>query len=424
MLFTSIFMLKRPVFLAYFLVVAMFVTRPTVGLAGANLRLELLAGGLCAIALTMDALKPGKTMSRIAFASQISIAFCIFWFCVSTLGTLANAPDLAKSFSVITWCLLNVISAVWVAKNPQHWVPLLRFGSVMSLISLFLAISAWLAATAGVAFIGVQVDPAYGGYAAFVFSLEANILGGLICLWGLVAAYNPLRAIGLRTRVILVSMTPLAILATHTRAALVAYVVGLVLVLLFRPGARKIIFTALVVGFFSVAFILAQSSDSGLEKFSSLLDTSSGTGGLRYRVNSFALSEWWQSPGRLIGLGWNSFGQRHYDDTQPGLRIPSYIGNLPLQILYDGGLISGLLVLVAASIVVVRFARNRKLGIVLCLAIPFIIISISTSALWFLETWLFVGLAWGYQREISRKDREIYLQRDVDFSNRDSTWAR
>jgi hypothetical protein len=392
----AFFVIQKPERLAIFLVISMFATRVSIDVGGLTLRLEHLTGMACIVALVTGALLPKNARTPLLLSSCLSAGLCILWFIGSALSTMAFAPEPSKSISVLLWCVLNFFSALWIAKNPTVWRTLLKSGAALSLVSVTLAILAWVAALAGVSTIGVQVDPTYGGYAAYVMSLEANILAGLLCLWGIVSAINPLKAISNRVRLPILVLTPLAILATHTRAALVAYVVGILIVLVVRKSSRKLVGWALVAGGFVGLVSLSGSGDGGLAKFSSLFDVSEGTGGLRNRVGTVALDEWWDSAGRLTGLGWNSFGQRHFDETQPALRAPGYIGNLPLQILYDGGLLSFVFVLIAALIVVYRFARQGQLGIVTAMVVPYLLFSFATSALWLLETWMFVGLAWGY----------------------------
>ena len=141
---------------------------------------------------------------------------------------------------------------------------------------------------------------------------------------------------------------------------------------------------------------LTISADAGLSKFFELFDTETGTGGLRERVNSHAFDEWSISGSVFEGLGFNSFGQRNFDLTRPELAQPGYIGNLPLQIVYDGGILAAALIAIAGVLIVGKFVRLRRLGLVLAVAVPYLAFSIATSTLWFLETWLFVGLAWGY----------------------------
>lgn len=391
----SAFVLQKSQRLAILIVLSMFLTRPVVSLGGFNVRIEIFVGGLSAIALIIGSLS-GRETASLSKSARWSIALCIMWFVCTAVSTAAFAPNAVKSYSVLVWCVLNAISALWVAKHPSMWRQMLRAGTTISLINVILAIAAWAAASAGISQLGVQVDPAYGGYAAFVTSLEANILAGVLCLWGIVAAYNPWGCIRRPIRLLLVLLTPIAIIATHTRASLVAYVVGLVIVFLVRRSSRTLVGWASAVGGSAVLYLLSNTQGQGLGKFASLFDVSTGTGGLRFQVNSVALVEWWNSPGKLIGLGWNSFGQRHTDLTQPGLGIPGYIGNLPLQIVYDGGIVSALLVLLAASLIFAQAIYRKKLGAFLALAIPYLFFSIATSALWFLETWIFVGFAWGY----------------------------
>ncbi|BCW72566.1 hypothetical protein NicSoilB8_36100 [Arthrobacter sp. NicSoilB8] len=126
-----------------------------------------------------------------------------------------------------------------------------------------------------------------------------------------------------------------------------------------------------------------------------VFDIDEGTGGLRNRVGNVAIAEWWSSPERMIGLGWNSFGQRHIDETQAALSLPGYIGNLPIQILYDSGIVGGCLVVLSVLAIAVALWRVRRFDGLAVFLLPYILFSIATMVLWLLETWIFVGLAWG-----------------------------
>ncbi|MDE8585923.1 O-antigen ligase family protein [Arthrobacter sp. NQ4] len=389
----AVFFVSSNVRLAFLVICATFVTRPSVSLAGFSIRLELIVGLLCLMRIIHESLSKRRT--TISPAVKWSMSCIAGWLLFAGITSLNVPPMPQKSISVLMWCALNVITAIWIARTPGIWYTLIRVGSVAALIVSILAIVFWVAASSFLFNYGVQSDPAYGGFAAYGFSIEANILGGLLCLWALVAVYNPLNAVPNRVRILLAAIVPVAILATHTRAALVSYVIGLVGCLLFRARARRVAAGSAVLGGIAAAYLLLTGSDRGLDKFFNVFDISGGTGGLRYRVNNIALEEWWSSSNRIIGLGWNSFGQRHIDDTQPHLLLPGYIGNLPVQIAYDGGLIGVALVVLAATVVVTQVIRQRRADLLCIFAIPYFAFSIATSALWLLETWVFVGLAWG-----------------------------
>jgi hypothetical protein len=390
-IYVAVFVLGKAERLAVVLVLSMFVTRFTIDIAGFSVRLETVGGLLAALSLLLGRGR-SKPLSTPALVSIIAI---VTWLLGGLLSSVVNSPELSRSLSILSWCVLSVVAAIWIAKNPTTWLLMLRVGLYAAFGSLVLAVVFWSMASAGIAVVGVQVDPTYGGYAAFVGSIEANVLAGLLCLWGLIAAWNPLSALSGKLRVATVLLTPVAILATHTRAALVAYVVGLVFIFVGRRSARRLVAGTAVLGSVIVGALLSSSSDVGLSKFGSLFDVAGGTGNLRLGQNSIALHEWATSPSVAFGLGWNSYGQRHLDLTRPFENLPSYIGNLPTQLVYDGGLLAAIAVAVAALIVVVTLFARGHFWLVVSIAVPYAIFSIATSVLWLLETWFWVGLAWG-----------------------------
>lgn len=379
--------------MALLVVIAAFVTRPTLELSGFTIRLEMVVGGLALLRLIHDVLS--RKSLRLSPAITISLALTLIWLAFASVTSLNIPPYPARSMTVVIWCFLNVITAVWIAKTPNCWFWIMRWGTAAALWCSILAIAFWLAATSEFFVFGVQVDPTYGGYAAYVFSLEANILAGLLSLWSLVAVLNPLRAVPNWVRVGLALSAPMAILTTHTRAALVAYIVGLIFCALLKSKARKLSLASICVGGLGAVVMLLVGGDAGFSKFMGIFDIDAGTGGLRNRVGTYALNEWWSSPNRLVGLGFNSFGQRHIDETRPSLLLPGYIGNLPIQVLYDTGIIGALIILLAVFATVVSAARAKRFENVLILFIPYLLFSVATMVLWLLETWIFVGLVWG-----------------------------
>ncbi|MDQ1110731.1 hypothetical protein QE418_000179 [Microbacterium testaceum] len=410
---------QRPRLLGGLLVASMFVTRPALDVAGANIRLEVVIGLICAVALVGDLLRRREqgAARSMPLASWVSLSLVAAWLVGVGLASAFNSPEPASSFSVLIWCAVNVLSAVWVAQHSETWQTIVKVGVAVNLLCGGLAIALWSLATfAGVADIGVQIDPAYGGYASYVAALEANILAGLLCLWGLVAVWNPRRLISAPLRYLSIILTPIALFTTHTRAALVAYCVGLILAAVFRPQSRRLIVASALLAIPAVPVLLT-SGDVGFSKFLDLFDTTTGTGGLRERVNAGAFNEWLASGQLFPGLGFNSFGQRNYDLTRPELALPGYIGNLPLQIVYDGGLLALALVAVSAALTVYRLVSRRRLGLVLTFAVPYLLFSVATSALWFLETWLFVGLAWGICRERPRPVEKQPIERSITSSD-------
>lgn len=387
----AVYVLRRDSRVGVLLVLTMFLTRFSVEIGGFNVRLEMVASLIAGAALLIRR----ERTQRLPVTSVISLMGVGVWLLGGLLASVINSPELTRSLGVLVWCALSVVGAVWVATHPREWPVMLRAGVTAAVISSLLAIGLWGAATLGLSTLGVQDDPTYGGWAAFVASIEANVLAGLLCLWAIVAAWNPGNFLSKLPRTLALFLAPVAILTTHTRAALLALVLGLVVVFVFRRAARPFVFVAGALGAVSAMVLVLRSGDQGFSKFSTLLDTSGGTGGLRVRQNTLAWQEWISSQAHLEGLGWNSFGQRHIDPTQPFKNLPSYIGNLPLQVVYDGGLLAALAVLVATVSVVARQIRTKHVGIMIALSLPYLLFSIATSVLWLFETWFWVGLAWG-----------------------------
>ena len=97
-----------------------------------------------------------------------------------------------------------------------------------------------------------------------------------------------------------------------------------------------------------------------------------------------------------IGLGANSFGQRHADPSQ-SFRS-DYLGMLPFTVLYDAGLIglAGFLLFIAGM--VVHLLRWRVVPAAPAFAASLVIMLMSyvmTDALRFASNWIFIGAALG-----------------------------
>ena len=114
-----------------------------------------------------------------------------------------------------------------------------------------------------------------------------------------------------------------------------------------------------------------------------------------------ALEEFRQSP--VIGLGANSFGQRHADASQGG--APDHLSILILAVPYESGLVGTAALLLALLLVLGGlFAQTRGTRAVLAASLLGAIVSLlvayeATNALHFATNWLLLGLAvavgWG-----------------------------
>jgi O-antigen ligase len=137
------------------------------------------------------------------------------------------------------------------------------------------------------------------------------------------------------------------------------------------------------------------SADAG-----TLLDFSSGTGASRLSEWKTALNDFRRSP--LIGLGTNSYGQRHLavnaTEENP---LPGYLGNLYVRTLYDTGII-GFLFLAFFLLPVVRprralqTSRGDLAPIARAFLFGYLVLAVAfaaTDASFQPWPWVFLGLA-------------------------------
>ncbi len=375
-------------YLAISLVLAMFVTRPVAEIGPASVRPEIVVGAAALVSVLGDIVQR-RRIPRF----QLNLFTAVYlWIAYLAVISMLHSVDVAESISTLAWMAMCATAAFWISVNPDFTGLIVRsavwvnFAVALSAIFLY-----GLSNISGYG-IGAQFDPAYGGYAVYVLSIEANILGGLVCIWSVICIADPLRQFSSRLRIAMLFIAPVAILATHTRGALAAFVLALVILGITRG---RIIASAAFVAVVSwIGLTIATHHDPGLAKFATGLDFSGGTEIVRYTSWKVAWSDISSSAENFVfGSGFNSYGQRHLDPTVPDITRPSYLGNLPLQLLYDGGIITLLVVSMVVFAVWWRAGRAIGFGVATAISVAYMTISIGTSVLWLMETWMLVGLA-------------------------------
>lgn len=363
-------------------VVTTFATRISVSLSSIDLRPE----HLVTFALVARVLfGRGIRLTPRQFRAVCAMAGFLF---LNVVATALQAPSPAASAPVIGWIALDVILLIGVCGIPEYRDRILRVGIATSTIAGMLAVTVWWLATFGSLRIGVQPDPEYGGYAAYVFSYEANTLGSSLAIWAVIGALVGWPSQRMQWVVQLVALA--GILATHTRAALIGYMSAMFLIVLWRRRVSLAVVvgvgaTAAVVLF--VPAVAPTPPKDVTSKFSHSVDFSSGSGLLRLRNWRLAADDI-RGFGYIVGLGTNTYGQRHVEVAR-GVPVPGYLGNLPLQVFYDVGVIGVLLICAVA--ISVRRATSRLSWT--ALALVYVVCSIATSIFWFSLTWLLVGTA-------------------------------
>lgn len=389
------------------LLVAMWTTRWEIPVAGFGVRIENLVGAAAVIKTGMllrdrsDRLQVPRTV-LVAWASVGT------WLALAVVTAVLASPETLSSVKMIVWAGGGFVTAVWLGLNSSLWRWTLLAGTWIALAAAVLGVAAWIVSTAGLATLLVQPDPSYGGLAAYGMSHEANLFAGLVCLWAVVSAFNPGGVLPLRLRLALLIGAPIAIVAAHTRASLVALGLAMAVWLLSTLKWSALLPVGAVVVLLGLAFPFVADLDQGLEKFAQPFDLSTGTGVVRLSSSAVALDEWADEGPRswLLGLGFNSFGQRNLDPTRPLERIDAYVATLPVQLLYDGGAVAVVLILLAVGATAYPLLRSLDHISALTVAVTgaYFTISLATSSMWFLQTWVLAGLAWAAAVRISQHE--------------------
>ncbi|SMG36745.1 hypothetical protein SAMN02745947_02513 [Rhodococcus rhodochrous J3] len=379
-------LLQNKLWFAVAIALTPFVSRYGIPVAGTVIRPEMVVGAAALASLLLGTQRQALTRGQ-----QYVIGLLAAWLIFLAVTTQLNAPNPVSSAPVWAWLLFDLSIMVWIAKNDECIRRIVTISIWCASALCLVGIPLWAAAQAGITTWGVQQDYTYGGYAVYVTVYEANIYASLIVLWAIVAMTQFAAHVPTSIRMFLVLAAPIATVAAHTRAALVAWVFAAIVMLFRKKVTTGVKVSLAAAGAFAVAFFANVSATNfdGLSKFVNPFDFSGGTGGYRSDSWQVALSDLSSTVSWLAGLGLNSFGQRHLDPTKISQQEAWYLGNIGIQILYDGGLIAVLLV---AGALVLTLTRARSLD-ALVLTVSFAIVASLTSTLWLSQTWIFAGLA-------------------------------
>ena len=275
------------------------------------------------------------------------IFFAAAYLAMNLVTSLVVAPVPLLSLRIVLWLglsglalLVTILVIPLYIDGRRALVELTAIGAAAALlgaVTYFLGI-------AGILTFGTQVDPVSGALSAKGTFLEANILGSFSAAMTVLAVGLAVFDEGLsrRARLWMVSfaiVSAVACLSSLTRAAWLGVAVGFAVeaVIGFRAFPRpKMAGRAVTAGVaLSGVIVLLGLAPTLLDRTSSLLTDSTGSVAFRLERYRLALNEWSHAP--LIGLGTNSFGQRHLDPTQ-GFR-PDYLGGLGIATLYDVGVL-------------------------------------------------------------------------------------
>lgn len=314
------------------------------------------------------------------------------WLIVELLSSIAFAPVPMASLWVWSQALLGCVLFLAISELDDDAKAAISRVSVLvgaSTVMMSLIFAAW-----GFA-LGIDRHdvPGFSSDGRLVgFSFEPNILASSAVMWIVVV----ICARGWFSTWERWSVVPLLIgvVLSGTRAGWIALaVVGASYALLVRGLLQRHL--RLIVGSAAgllIAWIVAAVAfwntreDSITWRIAHILDLRSATAGYRLDIYRTAISDLDRYDAWAVGLGTNSFSQRHLiDATSTG---PAYLSSLFIALLYAGGVI-GLMFFVAMKVELVRGSGRRLFTLLTVTA--FIVCSLTTSVLWF--SFVYVALA-------------------------------
>jgi len=364
--------------------------------------------------LVSSKLKKGERSEQTTLLNYEDL-FLIGWLAVNYLASALNAEEPSRSFRICAWITISAATFLltrYVSNKYLHPLRLLQVFMILGVAEALYGLLAYLSANMFGTTIGVQVDPITKYIGAYGTMWEANIFGSFtmgICLLSLGYMLGERKRPYVYAGMFLIAV--MAMITSMTRGAWLGFAIGIVF-LFFRTGLigtfMRHIITIILVMVLVVGFIIAAGyTEQVVSRITTALDYTSGS--ISYRLSNIKLAfeDWVQNP--VIGLGTNSFGQRHLDPTR---NAPGYIGSLLMQSLYDSGIIGLIMLCGFFGSMFIRLHRvyqaqdTETRGIVAGFTAAIIGLFIAyqaTSALWFGYNWILFGICSGLSRTCHRK---------------------
>jgi O-antigen ligase len=401
-----------PRFALYTLLISAILNRFEIPFGEINLRpdqvvlIPVVAGvALRAGLVTMGMRRSGVRPRRQAVSVAVFSGFALY-ILINALSSFLFSPQPTESYQIVIWFTLS-----FLAFTTAYFV-IGRYVSVREAFYLVLALG-FISAAVGIVFsvlfaltgstLGIQQDPNFKLAGTF---FEANIFGSFQAF----AAIGGLAVLQLgevRGKVYgwVATGTVLSIFAlalSFTRAAWLGFLLGLIVLAFFQLRGGRFMFLLARVGWL-VGIVLLILALAGLfedlsARFASIDDLSTGTAAYRVERYETALEEWRSAP--VLGLGTNSYGQRHLDPSQN--YGPDYLPGLFIATLYDVGIV-GLIFLLAIFAVIVgalirvvrsRNAEQRFIALALLCGVTALLVSYqATNAFWFSYSWIIFAIA-------------------------------
>ena len=357
------------------------------------------------------------TLAKRARLERVEWTLVVF-VALQVVTSLLNARDPGESLrsaALLGFGALAYLSTYTVMSARKRLVTgarlLLGVAAVGAVSGILLLVTHY---ALGTSFGVTRLETLAGFPAANGLSYEHGLFGST-CAAGAVAFFmlwgerNPLFTEGVSVLGFWVCAAGTAI--SLSRGAWVGMVVALA-VLAFAYGrvaqvAGRLLLTAVLAAALAGALLVAYPSSAGVgAETASALSTQAGrsvsltstaTGLYRLEKWETSLEEIGSSP--LLGLGTNSYGQRHFDLTIYGPK-PAYVGNWFVRTLYDSGVIGLFLLLAFATPIVwpgrgVRRASGELAPVARALTGACVVLAVAylaTDSLLLVWPWILLGL--------------------------------
>jgi len=403
-------------------VVSSFLGRYDLPVAGFRVRVEQVVPLILVTwMLVHPMLRPAFVRAALHPVPLVFAAFVVW----NVVATLVFSPSLVRSASILIWLMIDLLLLVSMMTLSVGVELAERLGrrSIAPWGLVGFAAFAVANLTRGRIAVGTDFDYLYEVYVARATAIEANIYASILVFWTLLAITR--RSVGRWETAAIAVAVPLGLIASQTRTAVFSLLLGLGVFAVYtlvverrRPARarwRRVAPAAIVAAAVIVSYgVMAASGGtapadrtldasvapspgatrepdpSNPEQQNKIgdVDLKGGTIGFRLEVARLAAEEM-QGTNLWFGNGTNTFGLRHEQPGTPG--VSGHIIMLPVQVLYDGGIV-GLGLLVAFFATVFACVPRPRRPIAAGLLSAYLLSATLTSMFWFAVTWIVVAV--------------------------------
>lgn len=425
-------------------VVSSFLGRYDAEIVGFRVRVEQVVPLLLAGWMIVHPVLRGAFLRALRHPVPLVYMAFVAW---NVVTTLIFSPSLTWSASILIWLVIDLLLLVSMMAMAEGAEFAARLGRISVAPWALVGFAAYAVAnlTRGQLAQGTDFDYLYEVYVARVTAIEANIYASILIFWTLLTITR--RGIGRWEIAAVAVAVPLGLVASQTRTAVFSLILGLGVFAVFtlfsvrsswrgrfvRVLPAGILVATLVVTYGTIAAMggtapadrtlpataspTASAPATGAtpspaptrepdptnpEQQNKIgdVDFVGGTIAFRLEVAGLAAQEM-KGINLWLGNGTNTFGLRHEQPGTPG--ISGHIIMLPVQVLYDGGIVGlGLLILLFVA-VFVCVPRERK-PVAAGLLASYLLSATLTSMFWFAITWILIAVL---LRPLTEDERDL-----------------